>query len=76
MMDRIKSRCTLDGYRGSPAADRKALADVIVSAAKMVVEVPEISELDLNPVLAYETGVSAVDARIMLSAEKGYNGFS
>ena len=76
IMDRIKSRCLLDGYRGSPAVDRNALADAIVGVAKMMVGIPEISELDLNPVLAYESGACAVDARIMLSAEKGHNGFN
>jgi hypothetical protein len=54
------------GYRGHPAADVAALQDVLLRVSRLVEEVPQISELDLNPVFALPPGQSCriVDARI------------
>jgi acetyltransferase len=54
----------LKGYRNVPAADADALAEVLVRLSRLVEDVPEIVGLDLNPLLADETGVIAVDARV------------
>lgn len=54
----------LHGFRDRPAADLDALADVLVKISDMVADLPEIVELDLNPILADETGVIAIDARV------------
>ena len=56
----------LNGYRNTPASDVKALVSVLMSVSKLVVDHPEIKELDLNPVMAYEKGSKTVDARIIL----------
>lgn len=56
----------LAAYRDVPAAKLEAMAAAIVAVGQMAVDLPEIRELDLNPLLADETGVIAVDARIML----------
>jgi acetyl coenzyme A synthetase (ADP forming)-like protein len=56
----------LQGYRGHPAADIDALRDVLMRLSCLADEVPEIAELDLNPVMALAPGrgCSIVDARI------------
>ena len=54
----------LFGYRGSPALDVAALEHVIVRVARLASELPEISEMDLNPVIVSEDGVVAVDAKV------------
>jgi acyl-CoA synthetase (NDP forming) len=67
MIGDIKGAPILDGVRGSPPADREALARTILGVSKLVESHPEIRELDLNPVFAYADGSVAVDARIVVS---------
>jgi acetyl-CoA synthetase (ADP-forming) len=66
MITNLKAAALLKGYRNTPAADVDALAQIIVNVSKLLMEHPEIKELDLNPVLAYAKGASTVDARIIL----------
>ena len=54
----------LKAYRNVPAADETAIALLLVKLAQLAADFPEIREIDLNPVLADETGVIAVDARV------------
>ena len=54
------------GYRGGPAADVPALADLLHRLAALAVDIPELAELDLNPVIAGPEGCVAVDARILV----------
>ncbi len=56
----------LDGYRGQPAADRAALARLLVSVGEVIASHPEIAELDLNPVRITSRGLVALDALIQL----------
>jgi len=70
MMKEIRGFKMLQGYRGSEAVDLKALAKIIVSASKMMAENEEISQLDLNPIIASRQGAKAVDARVILSQPK------
>jgi acetyl coenzyme A synthetase (ADP forming)-like protein len=69
MVTSLRSAKLLDGYRGSPAGDRRGLVDVIQRVSALVEVVPEIQELDLNPVKVLEPGKGAVvvDARIRVS---------
>jgi hypothetical protein len=54
------------GYRGAPAADEDALTDLLHRLSKLGEDLPEVAELDLNPVIAGPQGCVAVDARIRL----------
>ena len=58
----------LKAYRNVPAADEQAIALLLVKLAQLAADFPEIREIDLNPVLADETGVIAVDARVSVAA--------
>ena len=54
------------GFRGAPAADEAALGDLVLRLSLLGEELPEVAELDLNPVLAGPDGCVAVDARIRI----------
>jgi len=66
MMKEIKSAKLLEGYRGQPPVDKKAIADIIIAVAKLLEENPEVDSVDLNPVIAYPDGAVVVDARVIL----------
>jgi len=57
----------LQGYRGRPPADIAAIARALIAMAQLAADHPEVRELDLNPMLADEKGVIAVDARIRVA---------
>jgi acyl-CoA synthetase (NDP forming)/GNAT superfamily N-acetyltransferase len=54
----------LFGHRGTPPVDIAALADVLLRVSRLADDLHEVAELDLNPVVASQSGVLAVDARI------------
>ncbi len=66
MLSSIKGKALLKGVRGQPGVDQKALQDLLLRVSKLVSDLPEIQEMDLNPVIAYETGVFVADARIRI----------
>ncbi len=57
----------LKAYRNVPAADERAIELLLVKLAQLAADFPQIREIDLNPVLADESGVVAVDARISIA---------
>ena len=57
----------LKAYRNVPAADEQAIALLLVKLSQLAADFSEIREIDLNPVLADETGVIAVDARVAVA---------
>ena len=69
MLTELRAAKLLDGYRGMPAGDREALIDVILRVSALVEIVPEIRELDLNPVKVFTPGKGAivVDARLRIA---------
>ena len=67
MIAEIRAYPLLKGYRGMPPADIEAIAQILVNTSHLMMENPEISELDLNPIIVYENGAKTVDARIMLT---------
>jgi acyl-CoA synthetase (NDP forming) len=56
----------LDGYRGSPPTDLTAIEHLLLRVSWLVDEVPQIAEMDLNPVKVFEPGhgLATVDARV------------
>jgi hypothetical protein len=61
----------LNGARGKPPLDTKTLRKLLMLCSEIVEAYPEILEMDLNPVIVHENGISIVDARIILKAEGG-----
>jgi acetyltransferase len=57
----------LAGYRNRPAADHDAICRTLVQLSQLLVDLPEVAELDINPLLADEHGVIALDARIRVA---------
>ena len=62
------------GFRGAPAADAAALADLLHRLSRLAEELPQVAELDLNPVLALPDGCMAVDARVRVSRPRSAAG--
>ncbi|HMN92121.1 MAG TPA: bifunctional acetate--CoA ligase family protein/GNAT family N-acetyltransferase [Hydrogenophaga sp.] len=60
----------LRGYRDEPAADIDGVADTLVAVSRLLAQVPEIAELDINPLLTNHEGAVALDARVRVSASR------
>jgi len=67
MFEETKAYSLLRGYRGAPPADMGAVQDVVSRVARLVLDFPEITEIDMNPLIAYEEGVSVLDIKITIS---------
>jgi acetyltransferase len=77
LIERTRVSRLLHAYRDVPAVKQDTVAMVLVKLAQMAADVPEIRELDINPLLADETGVLAVDARVAVApAERKFAGSS
>ena len=70
MIKSIKSYPILAGARGKKSADIAALKSLILKISQLSVDFPEISELEMNPVMAGEVGCCAVDALVVIRREK------
>jgi acetyltransferase len=66
MIEETKSFPILDGVRGTPPSDKKAIRKLLLLCSEVVESYPEIAEMDLNPIIVYNEGLSIVDARIIL----------
>jgi acyl-CoA synthetase (NDP forming) len=68
MVRSLRGYRLLEGYRGRPPADVAALEETLLRVARLAEEVPEVVELDLNPVLALPAGLGCaiVDARVRI----------
>ena len=67
LIARTRVSRVLKAYRDVPAADERAVALVLVKLAQLAADIPEIQQLDINPLLADREGVMAVDARIAVA---------
>jgi acetyltransferase len=67
LIERTRVSRVLKAYRDVPAADIDAIALLLVKLAQLAADLPEIRELDLNPMLADQNGLIAVDARIAVA---------
>lgn len=70
MIKSIKSYPILAGARGKKPADIAALKSLILKISQLSADFPEISELEMNPVMAGEVGCCAVDALVVIRREK------
>src|SRR5690606_36281298 len=61
----------LTGVRGQKPCDTAALVEVLRRLSQLAVDFPAIAELDVNPLLAFERGAVAVDARVVLGDDVG-----
>lgn len=67
LIGRTRVSRILKAYRDVPAADERAVALVLVKLAQLAADIPEITELDINPLLADRDGVIALDARVAVA---------
>lgn len=72
MIEGIRGYRLLQGYRGHPPGDVDAIRDALVRVSRLVEDLPEIAELDLNPIIALATGSGCriVDARTRVAAPR------
>ena len=68
MIARLRGVQVLRGVRGQPGVDIDAIVSMLETVSGIAATHPEISEMDLNPVVAYEDGLAILDARIVLAA--------
>nr|QNO41639.1 acetate--CoA ligase [ADP-forming] I subunit beta [Methanosarcinales archaeon ANME-2c ERB4] len=66
MMREVKSYPLLTGFRGSKPVDLAKLASTVMKLSEILLEIEEIKEIEINPLLVYEEGAVAVDARVVL----------
>jgi acetyltransferase len=75
LIERTRVSRLLRAYRDVPAVKQDAVALVLVKLAQMAADIPQIHELDINPLLADQTGVLVVDARVAVGpAERKFAG--
>jgi acetate---CoA ligase (ADP-forming) len=67
MIREVKTTQLLTGFRGEPERDVAALEDALLRLGKLVDDVPQIAELDCNPVFVHNQGTTVVDARIRVA---------
>lgn len=66
MMREVKSYPLLTGFRGSKPVDLEKLASAVMKLSDILLEIEEIKEIEINPLLVHEDGAVAVDARVVL----------
>ena len=71
MLSELHGKALLEGVRGLPKADPEQIADILLKISEFVEKNPQVKEMDLNPLIATERGVLAVDARIILDKKAG-----
>lgn len=71
MLGELRASALLDGVRGEPAVDKEVLIETLLRISQLVTDFPEITELDINPFIAYAEGRGgiAIDMRLVLSSQ-------
>ena len=70
LIEELKGRVLLRGYRGAPAADESAFRTLLLALSQLLDVCPEIEEMDLNPVMVLRKGTVVVDSRIKVGPLK------
>ncbi|MDD0840189.1 bifunctional acetate--CoA ligase family protein/GNAT family N-acetyltransferase [Curvibacter sp. HBC61] len=68
LIDRARVAETLGDWRGASAVDQEALEQVLLRVSEMVCELPQLREMDINPIIVDQDGAVAVDARIVIDS--------
>lgn len=68
LMGRVRAALMLSEWRGAPPAQREAVEHMLLRVSEMVCELPQLREMDINPLIVDEYGAVAVDARIVIDA--------
>jgi acetyltransferase len=66
MISSLKTSALLDGVRGKKGVDKKRVLDVIQRVSYLLTQLPMIQEMDINPIMAFEDALYAVDGRIRI----------
>jgi len=74
MISRTRVSKLLAGYRNRPAADLDAVCRILIQVSCLISDIPEIVELDINPLLTDEHGVIALDARVRIEKSETATG--
>ncbi|MFL7795154.1 MAG: acetate--CoA ligase family protein [Anaerolineae bacterium] len=69
MISEVRGFRLLRGVRGDRPADVEAVVEVLLELSRLMVECPEVDEIDVNPVLVFEEGAMAVDARAVVKCK-------
>src|SRR5438309_1320070 len=67
MIQQIRGGKILEGFRGQPPRDMEGIAECIERLSQLAMDLEEVQELDVNPLLAFEKGCKALDARIIIA---------
>jgi acyl-CoA synthetase (NDP forming) len=70
MISEVRGSRLLRGVRGEPPVDVEAVVEALLALSRLLVECPEVVEIDVNPLLVFEQGVAAVDARVVVRVQK------
>jgi acetyltransferase len=66
MLSSIRGAALLRGVRGQKGVDQTKLVEIIQRLSQLLADLPEIQEMDLNPLMAFEDSICVVDARITI----------
>lgn len=70
MISEVRGSRLLRGVRGESPADVEAVVETLLALSRLLVECPEVAEIDINPLLVFGQGVAAVDARVVAEGQK------
>ncbi len=66
MIDGLRGKAILEGVRGGPSVDKASVVRMLLALSNLAMEVPQIQELDINPIMGSEKGCMAVDCRVIM----------
>ncbi|MEM8934926.1 MAG: acetate--CoA ligase family protein [Pseudomonadota bacterium] len=70
MLDTLRGKALLDGFRNLPRCDRDAIAAAAIAVGQLMLDHPEIAEVEINPLRANESGALALDALVVLQGDE------
>ncbi|QKM65245.1 GNAT family N-acetyltransferase [Polynucleobacter tropicus] len=73
LINRSRIAQTLGEWRGSPAVNVEAIEQILLRVSEMACELPQLVEMDINPIIVDQNGAIAVDARIVVSNSHSHN---